>query len=57
MIGRSLTQIYMAVTAVEARLVRVVSAEFVDEAEDSSCKALVHGMRIEPLDADARRKQ
>lgn len=57
MTGRSLTQIYKAVTEAEARLVRVVSADFVDEAEVPSYKALVHGIRIEPLDADERRMQ
>jgi len=55
--GRNLAEIYKAVTEAEARLVRVVSTDFADEAAVPSYKALVHGIRIEPLDADARRKQ
>ena len=55
--GRSLTEIYRAVTEAEARLVRVVAADFADAAAVPSHKALVEGIRIEPLDADERRKQ
>ena len=54
--GRSLAEIYKAVTEAEARLVQVVSADFGSEAAVPSFKALVHGIRIEPLDADERRK-
>jgi len=55
--GRSLAEIYKAVTEVEARLVRVVAADFTAEAAVPSHKALVRAIRIEPLDADERRKQ
>ena len=55
--GRSLTEIYRAVTEAEARLVRVVAADFADAAAVPSHKALVEAIRIEPLDADERRKQ
>ena len=55
--GRSLAEISQAVTEAEARLVRVVAADFADESAVPSHKALVHGIRIEPLDADERRKQ
>ena len=55
--GRSLNEIYQAVTEAEARLVRVVSSDFADEAPVPSYKALVRAIRIEPLDAEERRKQ
>ena len=55
--GRSLNEIYQAVTEAEARLVRVVSSDFADAAAVPSYKALVRAIRIEPLDAEERRKQ
>ena len=54
--GRSLNEIYQAVTEAEARLVRVVAADFAGAAAVPSHKALVEAIRIEPLDADERRK-
>ncbi len=55
--GRKLAEIYQAVTDTEARLVRVVSNEFAGDPAVATYRALVHGIRIDPLDADERRKQ
>lgn len=44
--GRSLSEIYKAVPESEARLIRVVAADFVDYAAVPSCKALVRAIRI-----------
>jgi hypothetical protein len=55
--GKHLAEIYKAVSEAEARQVSVARADFADEAKLPSSKALVRGIRIEPLDADERRKQ
>ncbi len=55
--GRKLAEIYKAVTDVEARPVRVVSNEFAGNPALPTYRALVHGIRIDALDADERRKQ
>jgi len=46
-----------SVTDVQARLVRVVSNEFAGNPAVPTYRALVHGIRIDALDADERRKQ
>lgn len=55
--GKSLGEIYKAVADAEARLVTVVAEDFADAARLPSHKALVREIRIEPLDADERRKR
>ena len=55
--GRQLSEIYKSVTDMEARLVRVVSNEFAGNPAVPTYRALVHGIRIDALDADERRKQ
>jgi len=55
-IGKNLGEIYKAVAEVEARLVTVVAEDFADAAKLPSYKALVREIRIEPLDAEERRK-
>jgi hypothetical protein len=55
--GRKLAEIYHSVTDVQARLVRVVSNEFAGNPAVPTYRALVHGIRIDALDADERRKQ
>lgn len=56
-LGKNLAEIYRAVAAAEARLVVVVAADFADEWNVPSYKALVREIRIEPLDTDERRKR
>lgn len=56
-IGKNLTEIYKAVADAEARLITVVAEDFTDEWKLPSYKALVREIRIEPLDADERRKR
>lgn len=56
-IGKNLAEIYKAVAEVEARLVTVVAADFADAARLPSYTALVREIRIEPLDAEERRKR
>ena len=55
--GKNLAEIYKAVADVEARQVRTASTDFPDEASLPTYKALVWGIRIDPLDADERRKR
>ena len=55
--GKNLIEIYKAVSEAEARLVGVVSENFTEELKLPSYKALVRGIRIEPLDADERRRR
>lgn len=56
-IGKNLGEIYKAVAEVEARLLTVVAEDFADAASLPSYTALVREIRIEPLDADERRKR
>lgn len=56
-IGKNLDVIYKAVAEVEARLVTVVAEDFADAARLPSYMALVREIRIDPLDADERRKR
>ncbi len=56
-IGKNLTEIYKAVADAEARLITVVAEDFTDEWKLPAYKALVREIRIEPLDADERRKR
>ena len=55
--GKNLSEIYQAVTEVEARLIRVVEVDFSEEANVPFYKSLVRAIRIEPLDSDERRKR
>ncbi|MBI5768675.1 MAG: hypothetical protein HZA93_12830 [Verrucomicrobia bacterium] len=55
--GKNLDVVYKAVAEVEARLVAVVAADFTDAARLPSYMALVREIRIEPLDAEERRKR
>jgi hypothetical protein len=50
--GRKLAEIYQAVTDTEAHLVRVVSNEFAGDPAVPNYRELVHGIRIDPLNAD-----
>lgn len=55
--GKNLAEIYTAVAEAEARLVRVVSAGFADDARLPSSRALVRGIRIEPLDPAEKQRR
>ena len=55
--GKNLSEIYKAITEVEARLIRVVEDDFSEEANVPFYKSLVRAIRIEPLDSDERRKR
>ena len=56
-IGKNLLEIYKSVAAAEARMIGVAPREFAAEAALPSCRALVRGIRIEPLDPEERRKR
>jgi hypothetical protein len=55
--GKNLAEIYVAIAEAEARVIRVVSSGFAEEAKLPSYKALVRGIRIEPLDAEEKQKR
>ena len=55
--GKNLAEIYVAIAEAEARVIRVVSSGFAEEAKWPSHKALVRGIRIEPLDAEEKQKR
>lgn len=55
--GKNLAEIYTAIAEVKARLVRTVPATFSDEFGMPTYKALVLGIRIDPLDGNERRRR
>ena len=55
--GKNLGEIYKAVAEAYARIVSVAPENFSAEAQLPSYKALVREIRIDPLDADERRKR
>ena len=55
--GKNLAEIYKAVEEAYARLISVASDDFPGETQLPSYKALVRGIRIDPLVADERRKR
>ena len=55
--GKNLAEIYNALAEAYARIVRVAADSFSIEAQLPSYKALVREIRIDPLDADERRKR
>jgi len=55
--GKNLVEIYKSVTAAEARMIRVALRDFSAEASLPSWRALVRGIRIEPLDPEERRRR
>ena len=55
--GKNLGEIYRTVAEAQARIVRVAPEIFTPEAKLSPNKPLVHGIRIDPVDADERRKR
>jgi hypothetical protein len=57
LMGRNLDEIYEAVANAEARWVAVAPEDFAGEASATSHMALVREIRIEPLDAEERRRR
>ncbi len=55
--GRNLAEIYQAVAEAQARVVMVATTDFSGEFLMPANRALVREIRIEPLDADERRKR
>jgi hypothetical protein len=55
--GKNLAEVYVAVAEGEARHVHVVAPGFSAEARLPSSRALVRGLRIEPLDAAEKQKR
>ena len=55
--GRNLAEIYQAVAEAQARLVMVATTDFAGEFLMPAHRALVREIRIEPLDAEERRKR
>lgn len=55
--GRHLAEIYQAVAEAQARLISVTEMDFTGEFLMPAHRALVREIRIEPLDADERRKR
>ena len=55
--GKNLGEIYKAVAEAYARIVAVAPESFSSEAQLPSYKALVRGIRIDPLESDERRKR
>ena len=55
--GKNLGEIYKAVAEAHARIVSVTPENFSAEAQLPSYKALVRAIRINPRDADERRKR
>ena len=54
--GKNLAEVYKAVAEAQARIIRVVAEDYSMETKLPAHKALVHGVRIEPHDAEERRK-
>ena len=55
--GRNLAEIYQAVAEAQARLVMVATTDFAGEFHMPAHRALVREIRIDPLDAEERRKR
>ena len=55
--GRNLAEIYRAVAEAQARLISVATTDFAGEFLMPAHQALVREIRIEPLDAEERRKR
>ena len=55
--GRNLAEIYQAVAEAQARLVMVATTDFTGEFLMPVHRALVREIRIDPLDAEERRKR
>jgi hypothetical protein len=55
--GKRLLIIYAAIAEAEARTISVVAPDYYDKERISSIHALVSGLRIEPLEENARNKR
>lgn len=55
--GRNLAEIYQSVAEAQARVISVAATDFAGEFPMPAHRALVREIRIEPLDADERRKR
>jgi hypothetical protein len=55
--GRNLAEIYLAVAEAQARVISVAATDFAGEFLMPAHRALVREIRIEPLNADERRKR
>ena len=55
--GKNLSEIYTAIAEIEARIITVISSNLADETHTPSYRSLVHGLRIDPLDAEEKRKR
>ena len=55
--GRNLAEIYQSVAEAQARVITVAETDFAGEFLMPAHRALVREIRIEPLDADDRRKR
>ncbi len=55
--GRNLAEVYQAAAEAQARLISVAAKDFAGEFINPAHQALVREIRIEPLDADERRKR
>lgn len=56
-VGRNLDEIYQSVAEAQARMITVAETDFAGEFLMPAQRALVREIRIEPLDADERRKR
>lgn len=55
--GHALEVIYAAVAEAQARVIRVLAAEFAGVAWPPSYQAIVRGIRVEPLESAEQRKR
>jgi hypothetical protein len=55
--GKTLGEIYTAVAETEARVISVVAPDFDEVGRTLGHKALVHGIRIEPLDVSEKQRR
>lgn len=55
--GKNLAEVYQAVAEAQARVISVAATDFAGEFLMPAHRALVREIRIEPLDADERRKR
>ncbi len=55
--GRNLAEIYQSVAEAQARVISVAATDFAGEFPMPAHRALVREIRIEPLDAEERRKR
>jgi hypothetical protein len=55
--GKNLAEVYQAVAEAQARVISVAATDFAGEFLLPAHRALVREIRIEPLDADERRKR